>query len=693
MGGGGGRGPARTQVGGCRQERAPLRRRGVQRRAGCMVPAPSPGAACERRESVVSGEPRERRSRRRACFWRSRFGTSQHPEEGPAARDHLPAERGRDISSPPSAAQPVLGSSPPGTRWRRQPEVVVSLYRKGEPADAPLPLLGQASPAGSSGAFGEGGGRGGEPCTVGALLAGIGAPELRDGCAGSAGSVDSLAGWEQKEQHGEHRHIRGDTKPGSTSEGKPSRLGRSGGTGLTGEDREPPAGACEPGSLCLRVRGSRQAHTREPLDKAIPSFPRAEAPTAGSVTGRRCACHRRGCGRGADERRWEQPCQRCPGATPCEREALGALSREALPPREFGGDGRLARQWQLAAAGRPPAETRSAGAAFRRGASIPAVGSAVPGAGRQGRRLWKRGRASGGGGQGDSPGLGGTGLGPPLPPPGGGAVRLFWLPAASRGRGDTAPAAGEKRRSCAGADRGCRRKTVLLGKQHPPLPPPPPCSPARAVCSPLIARRGHPAPAAPPSRDGYIQRLLSRNFPGTASCDRTRSGASAAIAASRGRRTEPPPLSRRGSGRRTLPRGPPASSSSARGDAQVSARGRGGSGPAGPCGPPRGALREPGERGSAAARPGAGGARGARPARRQQPPAPERGGGARPQGRERVRGRCQELSARDLRRPKLLGHPTLVSTPLYPPGLNTSLLQTAVARRCARRFPPPPPDF
>lgn len=45
----------------------------------------------------------------------------------------------------------------------------------------------------------------------------------------------------------------------------------------------------------------------------------------------------------------------------------------------------------------------------------------------------------------------------------------------------------------------------------------------------MIARRGHPAPAAPPpSRDGYIQRLLSRNFPGTASCDRTRSGASTA---------------------------------------------------------------------------------------------------------------------------------------------------------------------
>lgn len=109
MGGGGGRGPARPQVGGCRQERAPLRRRGAQRRAGRMVPAPGPGAACERRESVVSGEPRERRSRRRARFWRSRFGTSQHPEEGSEARDHLPAERGRDISSPPP---PSLSSAP-----------------------------------------------------------------------------------------------------------------------------------------------------------------------------------------------------------------------------------------------------------------------------------------------------------------------------------------------------------------------------------------------------------------------------------------------------------------------------------------------------------------------------------------------------------------------------------------------------
>ncbi|XP_032914340.1 collagen alpha-1(I) chain-like [Catharus ustulatus] len=231
------------------------------------------------------------------------------------------------------------------------------------------------------------------------------------------------------------------------------------------------------------------------------------------------------------------------GRKACEARAAGC-SRAA--------PGRGEERWSSLppAAGKPPS----------RRTAVPCRSGAA------GCRLSKRSSASSGGGrrQGDSPGLGGTALETPLPPPGGGAVRLFWLPAASGGRGDTAPAAGEKRRGCSGANRGCRRKMVLLGKQHPPLPP---LSPARAVCSPLIARRGHPAPAAPPSRDGYIQRLLSRNFPGTASCDRTRSGASAAIAASRGRRTEPPPLSRRGSGRRSLPRGPPASSSSARGAA------------------------------------------------------------------------------------------------------------------------------
>ncbi|XP_064512969.1 collagen alpha-2(I) chain-like [Pseudopipra pipra] len=135
---------------------------------------------------------------------------------------------------------------------------------------------------------------------------------------------------------------------------------------------------------------------------------------------------------------------------------------------------------------------------------------------------------------------------------------------------------GEALRLCWGEQR-LPEKDGASGETTPSAPP---LFPARAVCSPLIARRGHPAPAAPPSRDGYIQRLLSRNFPGTASCDRTRSGASAAIAASQGRRTEPPPLSRRGSGRRMLPRGPPPPSSSARGaagDAQIEAGVAGGS--------------------------------------------------------------------------------------------------------------------
>ncbi|XP_068046480.1 uncharacterized protein [Anomalospiza imberbis] len=161
MGGGGGRGPARTQVGGCRRERAPLRRLGVQRRAGCMVPAPSPGAACERRESVVSGEPRERRSRRRACFWRSRFGTSQHPEEGPETRDHLPAERGRDISSPPPSSlssAPLrrgLGGGGVPRRWslfiaKANPLMPRSLGWGRRPRPAALGLLGREEVVGDS---------------------------------------------------------------------------------------------------------------------------------------------------------------------------------------------------------------------------------------------------------------------------------------------------------------------------------------------------------------------------------------------------------------------------------------------------------------------------------------------------------------------------------------------------------------
>ncbi|XP_068859870.1 collagen alpha-2(I) chain-like [Aphelocoma coerulescens] len=250
-GGGGGRGPARTQVGGCRQERAPLRRRGVQRRAGRIVPAPSPGAACERRKRASRGGTRGERS-----------------PPGGAGEGHLL----------PPAAQPVLGSSPPRTRRRRRPEKVVSLFAKASP-----------------------------------LTRSLGWGREREG------QKEPLLSWE-------HRHIRSDTKPGNTSEGEPSRLGRSSGTGLT-----PPVlanGAVSASECAVAAR-----HTPgKPPAKPIPSFPRTEAPAAGSGTGHRCACHRRGCGCGADERRWEQPCQRRPGATPCEREAPGAPSREAPPP-------------------------------------------------------------------------------------------------------------------------------------------------------------------------------------------------------------------------------------------------------------------------------------------------------------------------------------------------------------------------
>ncbi|XP_077034138.1 uncharacterized protein LOC143694066 [Agelaius phoeniceus] len=372
---------------------------------------------------------------------------------------------------------------------------------------------------------------------MGDLLSGSGVPEkLRSECAGSAGSGGSPAAWERK---------------GQRVEGRGSR-----------EDREPPAGACEPGSLCLRVRSSRQAGAREPLDKAHPLLPPSRSSRrrpGGRAQVRLSPGEAAGAGlTGAGGSSPASGVRARPLVKRRLRERLAAKRRRHGSPVGTegwrGGGGWLQPgvprprrgepEQPAAGCGEPPSR-RSAAPYRERGGGPPAL-EATHGIGRRGRR------------QGDSPGLGGTGLVPPLPP-GGGAVRLFWLPAASGGRGDT-----ERRRGCAGADRGCRRKMVLLGKQHPPLPR---LSPARAVCSPLIARRGHPAPAAPPSRDGYIQRLLSRNFPGTASCDRTRSGASAAIAASRGRRTEPPPLSRRGSGRRTLPRGPPASSSCARGAA------------------------------------------------------------------------------------------------------------------------------
>ncbi|XP_032544845.1 collagen alpha-2(I) chain-like [Chiroxiphia lanceolata] len=218
----------------------------------------------------------------------------------------------------------------------------------------------------------------------------------------------------------------------------------------------------------------------------------------------------------------------------------------------------------MAAEGHPPARARSAGAACRRlrGSPIPPVGSAVPLIERRGASGLTRVRRDGAGAAAATAWRWG---GQVVLAPGGVAGP----------QGQSTRRRGEALRLCWGEQR-LPEKDGASGETTPSAPP---LFPARAVCSPLIARRGHPAPAAPPSRDGYIQRLLSRNFPGTASCDRTRSGASAAIAASQGRRTEPPPLSRRGSGRRMLPRGPPASSSArgAAGDAQIEAGVAGGS--------------------------------------------------------------------------------------------------------------------
>ncbi|KAM9026003.1 uncharacterized protein PRD47_004662 [Ara ararauna] len=87
-------------------------------------------------ESVVSGEPRERRSRR------SPFVSSAPSSELPSIqrrdpRREITSRRSGGGTSPPPDAQPVPDSPPPGTR--RQTAKVVSLSSKGKPADAPLP--------------------------------------------------------------------------------------------------------------------------------------------------------------------------------------------------------------------------------------------------------------------------------------------------------------------------------------------------------------------------------------------------------------------------------------------------------------------------------------------------------------------------------------------------------------------------
>ncbi|XP_039918677.1 uncharacterized protein LOC120752084 [Hirundo rustica] len=120
MGGGGGRGPARTQPG--RLLRAETAR---------LAASPARGAPDAER---VSGDPAselpsiQRRDPRREITSRRSGGGTSPPPRRPAC--------------------PRLLST--GSRRRRQPEKVVSFYRKGEPAYAPLPRLGQASPAGTS---------------------------------------------------------------------------------------------------------------------------------------------------------------------------------------------------------------------------------------------------------------------------------------------------------------------------------------------------------------------------------------------------------------------------------------------------------------------------------------------------------------------------------------------------------------
>lgn len=150
------------------------------------------------------------------------------------------------------------------------------------------------------------------------------------------------------------------------------------------------------------------------------------------------------------ERRWEQPCRQCPGATPCEGEAPGAPGCEVPPPA---GAWRGWRVCELAAAARTPAGTRSAGAACLRlrGAFIPPVGSSS----RQGPRSGEAAghRAQGGDDDKTHPGSAGRrwdGRCRRLEVGRSGCSRSRWRLGE---RGSTAPAAGEKRRGCARADR------------------------------------------------------------------------------------------------------------------------------------------------------------------------------------------------------------------------------------------------
>ncbi|XP_064898739.1 ubiquitin-conjugating enzyme E2 N isoform X1 [Columba livia] len=102
-----------------------------------MAPVP----ACERTESVVSGEPRERRSRPSPCS--SDSPASELPSiQRRDPRQEITSRRSGGGTSPPPVAQLVPGSPPPGTRRRRRPAKVVSLYCKDKSVDAPLPRRG-----------------------------------------------------------------------------------------------------------------------------------------------------------------------------------------------------------------------------------------------------------------------------------------------------------------------------------------------------------------------------------------------------------------------------------------------------------------------------------------------------------------------------------------------------------------------
>ncbi|XP_033919208.1 translation initiation factor IF-2-like [Melopsittacus undulatus] len=280
-------------------------------------PRPPARAPPESGESVVSGEPRERRSRRSPVFLA--LPLRNFPASRGGTRGEITSRRSGGGTSPPPRRQglsPTLlrrgrGCGP--RRWSRSIARANPLMRRS---------LGRAEASG-----GKGGRK--EPLAL--------PPSHR-------------------ERHGAWQPQRG--KPRQLGLGREGALGKG----------WAPSSACGPGrtsTLRCAAAAARQAHARQPPQRPFCTLP---PPARGPGSGAPVAGAAAGAGLPAanPERRWEQPCLGCQGATPCEGEARECPVAKCRRPRELGWDGGFARPRRLAAAGCLPAGMRSAGAACLR---------------------------------------------------------------------------------------------------------------------------------------------------------------------------------------------------------------------------------------------------------------------------------------------------------------------------------------